>query len=424
MNPRTLPGPVGAISGAVDLPTSKSLTNRALIAAAVADGGRIVNPLECDDTRVLAGALRQAGWPVEWRDDIVLGGRVRAPGRRVLDLADSGTGARLILGLLAASPGRFLVQGSARLAERPMAPLLAALDKLGAKMKATDGALPVEVDGTVLEGGCLEVRPEVSSQFVSALLLAAPLMARDLRLQVAGPLPSGPYLDLTADVLRRFGSNLSSSDDRRSWHVPAMRLRPSIFEVESDWSAAAFVLAAVAVAGGEIDIGPLDQESRQGDRSVLEILIGAGLGVRWEGGRLRARGPVSAPFEADLIDAPDLFPALATVAACAPPGSRLSGLEHLVHKESDRLTAMVDNLRSLGARLEIDGPRLEFRRGIDIERRVRRKVTAVGDHRIAMAMAVAGLAAGPLEIDDDSCVSKSFPGFWTVWERLTGAEAG
>jgi 3-phosphoshikimate 1-carboxyvinyltransferase len=189
--------------------------------------------------------------------------------------------------------------------------------------------------------------------------------------------------------------------------------------VEGDWSAAAFVLAAVAVAGGEAEMGPLDPSSSQGDRAVLSILAGAGLELRWAGDRLLARGPVADPLEANLIDAPDLFPALATVAACSPPGSRLWGLDHLVHKESDRLTVMVENLGRLGAETAFDGPCLEFRRNVTLDTHHRRQTTAAGDHRIAMAMAVAALAAGPLTIDDQTCVSKSFPSFWTVWDHLT-----
>ncbi|MCP3859188.1 MAG: 3-phosphoshikimate 1-carboxyvinyltransferase, partial [Phycisphaeraceae bacterium] len=193
-----------------------------------------------------------------------------------------------------------------------------------------------------------EVQPGVSSQFVSALVMAGPLMAQGLDLEVSGSLPSAPYLDLTVDVMRSFGSGLEVSDDRRRWRVPATPLERTRYRVEGDWSAAAFVLAAVAVAGGEVELGPLDPASRQGDRAVLRILADAGLDVDWIDDRVIARGPVNAPIFADLRHTPDLFPALAVAAACAPPGSRFSGLDHLKHKESDRLTVMVENLERLG----------------------------------------------------------------------------
>ena len=420
----TLPSRRGGLRASIELPTSKSVTNRALVAAAVAEGGSIVSPLDCDDTRVLAAALEAAGWPINWRAEIEVGERSIPDHRVQLDLADSGTGSRLVLALLAASPGKYIVDGSDRLRDRPMSPLLEALSRLGAKLRSRDGFLPVEIEGTVLEGGAVEVKPEVSSQFVSALVMAGPLMRRGLDLVVTGPLPSAPYLDLTVGTLRAFGSELVVSEDRRNWHVPPDGLRKTRYIVEGDWSAAVFFLAAVAVAGGEVEIDALDPASRQGDRAAVRILADAGLEVDWVGRRLRVRGPVVAPLSADLRHTPDLFPALAAVAACAPPGSRFTGLDHLKHKESDRLTVMKENLERLGARLVLRGSELEVEATVDEASSTPKAVTAAGDHRIAMAMAVVALGAGPLVLDEPESVSKSFPRFWTEWERLLGSRGG
>jgi 3-phosphoshikimate 1-carboxyvinyltransferase len=323
-----------------------------------------------------------------------------------------------MLGLLATIPGHFVIDGSPRLRERPMTPLLDTLSDLGAGLRARDGHLPVEIAGAQLDGGTARVRPEISSQFVSSLVMAAPLMARGLDLEVSGPLPSAPYLDLTLDVLRAFGGVVQVSDDRRRWVVAPQPLQPSRFPIEGDWSAAAFILAAVAVAGGEVDIGPLDPASRQGDRAVARMLADAGLDVEWDRDRLIARGPVTAPLVANLRHTPDLFPALATVAVCAPPGSRFSGLEHLKHKESDRLAVMVANLERLGARISVRDFEITVEGTIDVPASSSPQVTAANDHRIAMAAAVAALAAGPLTLDDPDCVAKSFPRFWQVWDRL------
>ena len=421
MGTLTLPTNRGGLRGSVDLPTSKSLTNRALVASAVAGGGTVVSPLDCDDTRALAAALRAAGWPVEWGAEIQIGERTVPEHSVSLDLLDSGTGSRLILALLAASPGKSVIDGSARLRERPMAPLLESLTRLGADLSSRDGFLPVEIDGAVLQGGAVEVEPGVSSQFVSALVMVGPLMGKGLDLVVSGSLPSAPYLDLTVDVMRAFGSDLEVSNDRRRWTVSPTALERTRYRVEGDWSAAAFVFAAVAVAGGEVELGPLDPASRQGDRAVVRILADAGLDVEWIDDRVIARGPVTAPIVADLRHTPDLFPALAVVAACAPPGSRFSGLDHLKHKESDRVTVMVENLERLGAKLKVGGTEFEVEKTLDPKSGSITPVTAAGDHRIAMAMAVAALASGPLELDDPHCVSKSFPTFWAVWGRLLGA---
>lgn len=414
--PRSLPGPVAGIRATVRVPTSKSLTNRALIAAAAADGGRILQPLECEDTRLLAAALGHAGWRVAWGSDIEIGAREPVGFARV-DLGNSGTGSRLILGLLACVPGRFLIDGTPRLRQRPMAPLVDALRELGSMIDGRDGCLPVEIRGGRLAGGRLRIRPEVSSQFVSSLLLAAPLMTCGLDLEVIGPVPSRPYLDLTLEVLEFFGATVEIESSAR-WRVSPGGLRPTSYPVEGDWSAVAFAAAAVAVAGGEVRIGPVSAWSAQGDRVVCDVLTAAGLEIDFDGNELIVRGPATRPFTADLSDSPDLFPAMSVVAAAGPAGSVLKGLDHLKHKESDRLTVMIDNLRRLGAGIESESSSFRVVKSLDREGYGRVTVTAAGDHRIAMAMAVAGLAAGGLELDDDECVVKSFPGFWRMWDQL------
>jgi 3-phosphoshikimate 1-carboxyvinyltransferase len=249
-------------------------------------------------------------------------------------------------------------------------------------------------------------------------------MERGLDLEVMGPLPSAPYLDLTEDVLRAFGGELEVASDRRWWRVASVPLQRTDYQVEGDWSAAAFVLAAVAVAGGSVELGPLDPASRQGDRALLDILERSGLDTSWDGDRILAGGRARSPIEVDLTNTPDLFPALAVVAAAGEPGSRLEGLDNLRHKESDRLTVMVENLRRLGAEISIKGSQVTFERPFGRRFEHPPRVTAAGDHRIAMAMAVAALAAGALELDDADCVSKSFPGFWKMWDRLTAAGSG
>jgi 3-phosphoshikimate 1-carboxyvinyltransferase len=409
---------VGPLAASARVPTSKSLTNRALVAAAVANGGRVASPLECEDTRLLAGALEAAGWAVTWGAVVEVGPRRAPSGTVSVDLGNSGTGVRLLLALLAAVPGSFVVDGSPRLRERPMAPLLDALEGLGAALEPTHGGLPVRLDGRRLRGGRVELRPGVSSQFASALLMAAPLMDEGLELELRGPIPSRPYLDLTRDVLERFGATVSSDPSGMSWRVAPGPLRPTTERVEGDWSAAAFFLAAAAVAGGSVQVAPLDERSRQGDRRVCEILAGSGVEIAAGPGEVSARGPARGPLIANLAATPDLFPALAAVAATAPPGSRLEGLGHLRHKESDRLAVMVGNLRRLGAVLEEDGTTLRVLAPASGAAGNAVSVESAGDHRIAMAMAVAALRLGPLALDDGDCVQKSFPGFWTAWERL------
>ena len=413
---RRLPGPVIDVRGMVEVPTSKSLTNRALVASAAAGGGVIQRPLDCEDTRLLAGALDRAGWPVTWMQEITIGQR-RLVEDAVVDLGNSGTGARLALGLLACVPGRFRVDGTDRLRERPMLPLIETLTDLGSEIRSREGFLPVDLIGRQLEGGSVQIQPEVSSQFVSALLLAGPLMTQGIDLEVLGRVPSRPYLELTREVLEAYGASVDVVSTSR-WRVRAGGLRRITYVVEGDWSAAAFAGAAVAVAGGSITIQPLSAGSSQGDRALCEVLRRAGLEIGFSGEELKISGRMTRPFEADLTDTPDLFPALAVVAATGPEGSVLSGLEHLRHKESDRLSVMVENLGRLGARFESVGSSIRVQKGVGRRHSEPMKVTAADDHRIALAMAVAALAAGELELDDDHCVAKSYPGFWQMWAGL------
>jgi 3-phosphoshikimate 1-carboxyvinyltransferase len=299
-----------------------------------------------------------------------------------------------------------------------MEPLVSALEQIGARVSSHEGFLPAEVSGRHLAGGRLRLRPQVSSQFVTALLLVAPLMRDGLDLELVGPVPSQPYLDLTEDVLAEFGARVQRAESGRRWRVEPSSLAPTHFSVEGDWSAAAFFLAAAAVAGGTVDVGPLGRESRQGDRRVAEILARAGVEIDASDDRVRATGPATVPLRADLRHAPDLFPALAAVASVVPEGSILTGLDHLRHKESDRLSVMVENLRGLGVGLEVERSSFKVTRPVGRGAGSGARVAAAGDHRIAMAMAVTALAAGALELDDAACVSKSFPGFWECWEEL------
>jgi 3-phosphoshikimate 1-carboxyvinyltransferase len=298
-----------------------------------------------------------------------------------------------------------------------MAPLIDTLRALGSEIRDRNGFLPVEVVGRRLTGGAARIRPEVSSQFVSSLLLAGPLMERGLELSVEGALPSRPYLELTVQTLEAFGATVTEAASNR-WQVAPGGYRPTDFAVETDWSAAAFPAAAVAVAGGRVTVPHLSVSSRQGDRAVADVLTRAGTEVRFDSDGMTVTGRIDRPFEVDLRDTPDLFPALVVVAAAGPPGSLLTGLDHLRHKESDRRSVMIDNLGRLGAVFDGDHSRLEVVGGIDRGRTASTAVTSADDHRVAMAMAIAALAVGPIELDDDSCVAKSFPGFWSMWERL------
>jgi len=380
----------------------------------VAGGGSVVSgPLDAEDPRLLAAALARLGFRLDWR-----GAAIAAHGRDAvtaaeLQLGNNGTGARFLLAQLVVLAGDWRIDGSPRLRERPVAGLVAALRALGAAI-AGEG-LPLAVAGRPLRGGTVALDAAASSQFVSALLLLAPRLPDGLEIVLATPPPSRPYVGLTVEVLRAFGASVESSDDGRRFRV-AGPLRPATFAVEGDWSAAAFPCAAVAAAGGEVTIAGVRLDSAQGDAAIVRLLADAGCGVRAVPGGVVVSGRALRPLRADLADTPDLFPALAVVVAFA--GGRLTGLAGLAAKESDRLAVMADRLRRLGLPVRAEGDVFSAPGGRPTGRPTVDPLDPAEDHRVAMALAVAGTVVPGVRIASAGCVAKSWPEFWPAWRAL------
>ena len=410
--------PRGRLEGTLRLPGSKSFTNRALVAAALAPGeSELVHPLDSDDTRVLAEALGRLGAGVDFRRDAwVVEGPLRPP--RVeelhLDVGPAGTPARFLLALLSALPGRFVLDGSPRMRERPMGPLVDALRSRGARIEAIDreGFLPLRVEGGTLAGGDVSVRADVSSQFVSALHLVSPVVPGGLKVRAAGRPVSGAYVELTRRVLEAF--------------APEGVYRPARFVVPGDDSAACFAIAGAVVSGGSLRLEGLDPDSPQPDAVFRRWAVEAGGRLRWEGageGAVLAveGGAPGGPVEADVDPAPDAALPLAALVAFSRGVSRLAGGARLREKESDRLSAALDLLGRAGASARVaDGdarPALVVDGPAGLPRRA--GFAASDDHRVAMAAAVLalGLPAG-CTLDAPEVVSKSYPRFWDDWATL------
>ena len=409
------------LAGAFHPPPSKSLTQRGLVAAALAGAGsRLLRPLDAEDSRLLFVALRRAGHDLEWHDDgvTVRGRSVPAPGEVLM--GNNGTGTRFMLAQLAATEGTWRLDGVPRLRERPVAGLVAALRRLGADVGPAAGGedrLPLIVRGRPLRGGEVALDSRESSQHVSALLLLGARLERGLAVELPAPPPSRPYVALTADVLAAFGVAVREEKAGRRLVVDGGRLRPAHYPVEPDWSAAAFPFAAVACIGGEVTGCGLDLASHQGDARLAALLAAAGCSVEAVPGGVRVRGPVRAPLVADLRDAPDLFPALAVVVAHR--GGRLTGLGGLRVKESDRLAVMLDRLAALGFEVGGDGESFTAAGSPPPASAPAAALEPAGDHRIAMALAVAGLLVPGTRIADPACVAKSWPEFWRTWQQLS-----
>jgi 3-phosphoshikimate 1-carboxyvinyltransferase len=423
MSRRTVTPSAAPLDAVMSVPASKSVTHRALVAAALADGESTIHePLVAIDTRVTLEGLaalgvrtaeREGQWTVHGCGGVV-------PGGAEVTLRDSGTSFRFLLALsaLSASPSR--LDGSARLRQRPVGELAAALDGLGAQVRlAPHGeGLPLMAGGSVPAGGVASIPSGRSSQFASALLLIGSALAGGLDVMLESPVVSLPYVELTVQVLQRFGVRVERCE-RLHWRVDAGTYPGRDYRVEGDHSTASYFLAAAAIVGGRVRVCRVDPDSRQPDRRMSEIL--EELGCRIERGTdwIEATGSGIIPaFDLSMSDAPDLVPTLAALALFSDGPCVVRDVAHLRFKESDRLELLAQNLTRLGRearivddRLEVDPPGSTLHGAV---------IVTASDHRIAMAFAVAGLRTGGITLDDAACVAKSDPGFWQRFESLTG----
>lgn len=396
----------GRASGRLQAPPSKSHTHRAFVLAALSGNGSIRNALESGDTRGTLSCLESLGilvsvLPHETR----VGGTLRAA-RHPLDAGESGTTLRLLTGVAATFPFATTLDAAPALRRRPMVPLLEALASLGAQVEAPSGAPPISVRGP-LRGGDARIPGDVSSQFVSALLLAAPLATEDTRLEIMGRRVSEPYVAITLRQLRHHGVRVQETPT--GFHVPGdQRVRQRPYEVPGDYSSAAFYLAAAAITGGRVTVAGLPAEDPQGDRAILDHLATFGAHVSRAGDEVTVEGGSLRGASIDVGSCPDLFPALCTVGAVAGGRTVLHGAPHLRAKESDRIRQMALNLAAAGIRVQ------ERPDGIEIEGGIPKGIVvdAAGDHRIGMALAVLALASrGASTVPDATIFSKSHPKF-------------
>lgn len=422
------------VRGEVEPPSSKSLTLRWLCLALVSGHGiELGNPLVADDTLALRRGLEALGWSIEESTALRRSGARTAvwslrppaswPESARIDCGASGTMLRLLTAALAVRPGLWVLDGTDRLRERPMEPLLAALRQLGAGVRCLerDGHAPIEVEGRELPGGSCVVDASRSSQFLSALLLVGARCRDGLQVE-AEALTSVPYVALTEDVLATCGVVVGRPTASR-WEVaPAAIEPPELIEVECDLSAAGYPAAAAALTGGEVRILGARAESAQGDRRLFDLLLTMGADVSWgrDGVRVRGTGRLRG-ISADLAAMPDQVPTVAALAPFASGVTRLDGVPHLRDKESDRLRALATELRRLGAEVEERPDGLTIP-GLWADRPPPGEAVTVdswNDHRIAMSLALVGLRRPGVQIRNPEVVAKSYPNYWRDLEWLT-----
>ena len=412
--------PSGPLHATFRVPGSKSITNRALVCAALADGvSTLRNASDSDDTALMVNALNQLGVLVQRDGERMTvhgtGGVLHAP-RFPIPVGNAGTTLRFLLSVAAIARGTVVLQGNDRMAERPNEDLLHALNSLGVGIRQMPGQAVFEIAGGTLRGGVAHVKGEKSSQFLSSLLLAVPYAEQPVEIALEGRLASESYVAMTLEVMRSFGVDVSGSVTQ-GLSIPAgLRYRPSDFMVEADASGASYPMAAVAIAGGEVLVPGFRLRSLQGDAGFAAVLrlMGCEIVEKEEGVLARRTAPLRG-VSIDMNSMPDVVPTLAAVALFAEGPTSIRNVAHLRFKESDRLGALEEELSNLGADITCTDDGLDIRptqlHGALLDTH--------DDHRLAMSFALVGLAVPGVTIGNPECVRKSFPRFWTEFDKAT-----
>lgn len=418
--------PIRRVNGTVNLPGSKSVSNRVLLLAALAEGEtRITNLLRSDDVRHMLNALRQLGVGFTLEEDGTVcviegrGGPLAIDGEQELFLGNAGTAMRPLCAALTLGEGTFVLTGEPRMEERPIGHLVDALREGGAQVQYLkhDGYPPLAIHGGSFKGGAIKVDGRVSSQFLTALLMAAPLAADDSSITIVGDLVSKPYIDITLKLMARFGVEVSH-DNYQSFTIKGgQRYRsPGQVMVEGDASSASYFLAAAAIAGGEITVTGVGRQSLQGDVRFAEVLAAMGAQVSWGDDFISvSRGQLKG-IDMDMNHIPDAAMTIATTALFAEGPTTIRNIYNWRVKETDRLHAMATELRKVGAEVE-EGH--DYIRVVPPAQLKHAAIDTYNDHRMAMCFSLVALSDTPVTINDPRCTSKTFPDYFEKFAAVS-----
>ncbi len=414
-----LPSTSGAQPFVWHVPGSKSITNRAFVLAALAEGETILRGvLHSDDTRHMRNALSAMGIAISDIDATtvrVVGGksRLRAPSEPQF-IGNSGTTVRFLTALAAHVPGAVTLVGDEHMAKRPLQDLVDGLRQLGLVIDCPSGCPPLTVHGGTLPGGVVRMRGDKSSQYFSALLMAAPLAADALTLEIEGDLVSRPYIGITLDMMRAFGAEVTETELGFTI-AGGQSYRPREYVIEPDASSASYVFATAAVTGLDMTVPGLGQGALQGDYGFVALLERAGAQVERgiDGTRVRGTGQLRG-LDEDMYDISDTLMTLSAIAPLADGPTTIRNVANIRIKETDRLMATVNELRRLGQLVEHGEDWLS----ITPRPIAPAVVRSYADHRMAMSFAVLGLVHSGVSIEDPSCVAKTYPGFWDALGAL------
>lgn len=404
-----------AISGSITPPCSKSYAQRALAVALLADGESTIGNLElCDDTRSAIRCIEALGAEVTLIDDSTI--RVRgglAPRTDRLHIGESGLATRLFTPIASLHNQPITINGEGTILYRPISMMIDPLRQLGVEVRDGGGFLPIQVCGP-MQGGEVAVDGSISSQFLTGLLLSLPMAQNDTTIYVKN-LKSLPYVDMTIDTARRFGVEIAHKDYCEFFIEGNQHYTATDYMIEGDWSGAAPMFVAGAVAG-EVTVENISRLSLQADTAIIDALISAGAEVESTDNAITVRHRRLKAFEFDATHCPDLFPALVALAANCEGTSTLYGTERLLHKESNRAATLAEEYAKAGIDVDIDEQNIMRVRGGKIHGCT---ADSHGDHRIAMSMAIAALTAdAPITIEGAECVAKSYPSFFDDLEQL------
>jgi 3-phosphoshikimate 1-carboxyvinyltransferase len=413
------------VEGYIQLPGSKSLSNRVLLLSALAHGTtEVYNLLDSDDTRYMTAALQILGVSLEFSQDRT-GCRVQGVGgpfpaaNGELYLGNSGTDVRLLCAAVCLGKGEFTLAGDPRMEERPIKDLVDALRQLGGNIEYLhkEGYPPLRIRAAGLSGGRVSIRCNISSQYLTGLLSAAPLARGELLIEVEGELVSKPYIDMTVDVMRRFGVPVES-DGYRSFRVPAGPgyRSPGRALVEGDASSATYFLAAGAIRGGTVRVGGVGADSVQGDVQYASVLEKMGARVRRGTDWIEVSGGELRGIDLDLNHMPDAAMTVAATALFAKGKSAIRNVYNWRVKETDRLSAMATELRKVGAEVVEGRDYLEITPPEHIRPAT---IDTYNDHRMAMCFSLAALGESAITINNPNCVSKTFPDYFEKLRRIT-----
>jgi 3-phosphoshikimate 1-carboxyvinyltransferase len=412
--------PVQNLQATISIPGSKSYTNRALIIAGLTEGEcRLEKPLVSDDTKYMIQALRSFGVPVQEEEEAFIvsgkGGKLSASSKEIF-IGNAGTAMRFLTSLSALVPGNTRLDGDERMRERPLADLLDCLTQMGVKaVSAKDnGCPPIDIAGGEVPGGDLSLAGDKSSQYLTSILLSAPYFKNDTCVNIQGELTSKPYADITLDIMKTFGVHVENESYQRFTVKAGDRYKAQTYRVESDWSSATYFLAAAAVTGGEVTLTDINPHSVQGDAKFASVLEAMGCRIEKKINALHIKGNPLRGININMNNMPDAVQTLAVTALFAKGETVIQGIGNLRIKETDRISALSNELTRLGAEVEAGEDFLIIRprkySGTEIE--------TYNDHRMAMSFAVAGLKIPGVRIKNPKCVEKSFPDFFHQFENL------